>query len=1086
MAISALPEQGQLVEVRNRQWVVAEIERSTLPTSIVRGEGAESQHLMTLTSVEDDALGEELQVIWELEPGAHTRERAVLPAPSGFDAPHRLDAFLDAVRWGSVSSADVRRLQAPFRSGIDIEDYQLDPVARAIQMPRVSLLIADDVGLGKTIEAGLVALELILRHRARKILVVCPAPLQVQWRDQLRDKFGLEFRIVDAELLRGLRRSRGIHANPWTHFPRLIVSIDYLKRDRPFRLIRDVLPKPGEPTYPRRFDLLIVDEAQNIAPSGRGQYAVDSERTRAVQLLAPHFEHRLYLSATPHNGYPESFTALLEMLDSQRFARGIVPNREQLASIMVRRLKSELPPDWNGASRFPSRKLEPIEVNYPEPEREAHALLREYTSLRTQRAAEGDPQERVASEFVLKLLKKRLFSSPAAFLHTIEQHRQTMATGRSASRTLERRPPVSLLRQQLEQAEEEEYADDWAYDEQEEGSVTMATRLFQRLQPDEQSLLDRLHHWAEANASRPDAKATELLRWLEATLRPHGAWNNERAIIFTEYRDTLAWLQQLLATHGLSDDDRLLTMYGGMATDDRERIKAAFQANPKDSKVRILLATDAASEGIDLQNHCHRLIHYEIPWNPNRLEQRNGRIDRHGQRASEVLIYHFVGAGYRARAAGGGLAPGALDGDLEFLMRAAVKVEQIRQDLGKVGPVIAAQVQEAMLGKRRTLDTVASERAAAPAREMLRARQRIDEQVQRLAEQLHESRTELRISPENVLAVVKIALELAGQPPLRETTLPGVWPDPSGLRSNCPVFELPPMKGSWGRCSVGLAHPHTQRLRPITFDDKLASGRDDVVLAHLNHPLVQQSLRLLRAEVWATADAASTTGPAGNGSSVSARAGLHRVTARLIPNSVSDVPLVVAHGRLVIVGGDAHRLHEELIVAGGAIREGRFNRQGVTAIDAALTAARPTDVPATIKSQLADLWPQLQGPLLTALNARMREVAASQEARLAERARKEEADIRALLLELQRSIMAELAPTPGRQLVLEGFGRDELIQHQRDRQELQSRLERIPDEIEQEVAQVRARYADVTPRLFPVAVTFLVPERLAFGARGGR
>jgi ERCC4-related helicase len=1098
VVVSAPPEQGQLVEVRSRQWVVAEIARSTLPTSLARGNGDSPQHLVTLSSVEDDALGEELQVVWELEPGAHARERSALPEPSGFDEPGRLDAFLDAVRWGAVSSADVRRLQAPFRSGIDIEDYQLDPVARAIQMPRVSLLIADDVGLGKTIETGLVALELILRHRARKILVVCPAPLQVQWRDQMRDKFGLELRIVDSALLRELRRTRGIHANPWTHFPRLIVSVDYLKRDRPFRLLRDVLPKPGESTYPRRFDLLIVDEAQNIAPSGRGQYAVDSDRTRAVQAIAPHFEHRLFLSATPHNGYPESFTALLEMLDDQRFARGIVPNRDQLATIMVRRLKSELPPRWDGTPRFPERKLEPIEVAYPEPEREAHALLREYATLRAKRAAEGDAQERVASEFVLKLLKKRLFSSPQAFLRTIEQHRQTMLTGRSASRTLEHRPSVSLLRQQLEQAEEEEYDDDWAYDEQEDDAITVATRLFQPLQADEIALLDHLHRWAEDSVGRPDAKATELLRWLERTLRPDGTWNDERVIIFTEYRDTQAWLQQQLATAGLTLDGRLLTLYGGMETDDRERIKAAFQASPQDSPVRILLATDAASEGIDLQNHCHRLIHYEIPWNPNRLEQRNGRIDRHGQRAADVLVYHFVGAGYRARAGGLGLPAGQLDGDLEFLMRAAEKVEQIRQDLGKVGPVIAQQVEDAMLGRRRSLDTVAAERSAAPAREMLRARHRIDEQVERLRQQLEQSRIDLRRAPENVEAVVQIALDLAGQPPLRQTTLTGVWPDPDRIRTRCPVFELPPLRGSWSRCSEGLAHPHTQKLRPITFDAEIAQGRDDVVLAHLNHPLVQQCLRLLRAEIWSTTDRPASTSVGaplaapslplsaperGSGGEVR----LHRVTARLIPSRLSDVPIVVAHGRLVIVGGDAHRLHEELIAAAGEIREGRLVRLGVGRTRELLDAALPSAAPPRMQSALAGVWPSLRGPLLTALEARMREVATSQERLLADRAAKEEADVRALLEELRRSIAAELAPSPERQLALEGFGRDERLQHQRDRHELQLRLEKIPAEIEQEVAQVRARYADVTPRLFPVAVTFLVPERLAHDMRqGGR
>lgn len=144
----SIPEQGQLVEVRRRQYVVTEVAPGLLPPSPLALSPQTPQHLITLTSIEDDALGEELRVIWELEPGAQIRERSTLPQPTGFDAPQRLDAFLDAVRWGATSSADVRALLAPFRSGIELEDYQLDPLVRAVQMPRVNLLIADDVGLG--------------------------------------------------------------------------------------------------------------------------------------------------------------------------------------------------------------------------------------------------------------------------------------------------------------------------------------------------------------------------------------------------------------------------------------------------------------------------------------------------------------------------------------------------------------------------------------------------------------------------------------------------------------------------------------------------------------------------------------------------------------------------------------------------------------------------------------------------------------------------------------------------------------------------------------------------------------------------
>ena len=194
-----VPEAGQLVSVRQRRYVVREVKPSALPPLQLLGSSPPGppEHLFYFQSI-DDGLGEELAVVWELEPGTQLFERTHLPDPSGgFDEPARLDAFLDAVRWGAVASADVRSMHAPFRAGITVEDYQLDPVARAVDMPRVSLLIADDVGLGKTIEAGLVLQELILRHRGRTALVVCPAGLQLQWRDQMRDKFGLEFREHD-------------------------------------------------------------------------------------------------------------------------------------------------------------------------------------------------------------------------------------------------------------------------------------------------------------------------------------------------------------------------------------------------------------------------------------------------------------------------------------------------------------------------------------------------------------------------------------------------------------------------------------------------------------------------------------------------------------------------------------------------------------------------------------------------------------------------------------------------------------------------------------------------------------------------
>ena len=1047
---STTPEQGQLVQIRSRPWVVNEIKASSLPTPAMELPVARPQTLVTLTSIEDDGLGEELQVVWEIEPGAKVIERVQLPEPTSLDSPAELDAFLDAVRWGAASTADYKNIQSPFRSGVEIEDYQLDPVVRAIQMPRVNLLIADDVGLGKTIEAGMVGLELIIRHRARKILIVCPSSLQIQWRDQMRDKFGLDFRIVDSELMRDLRRKRGIHANPWSHFPRLITSIDFLKRERPMRLFRETLPAPGEPIYPRKYDLLIVDEAHNCAPSGAGRYASDSMRTQALRDLAPHFEHKLFLTATPHNGYRESFSALLELLDNQRFSRGTEPDRKQLEAIMVRRLKSDPAFAFNhlGIRRFPPRILEPIEVPYTDEERDIHAALREYTERRSKRAT--DAAERCATEFVLKTLKKRLFSCPAAFLATLEQHERSLAMARKKTA----KPSFKSLQTEIDRMDEE-YADDGDYDEATADAVDTATRLFAELTSEEDALLKRMKAWAVRACGKRDSKVLELVNWLKANLKPGGKWSKERVIIFTEYRATQNWLQQVLATEGLTDGDRLLTMYGGMDSDKREEVKAAFQTSPDISPVRILLATDAASEGLDFQNFCHRLIHYEIPWNPNRMEQRNGRVDRHGQKNDKVQVYHFVGAGYQDRSKKDFSGPvSEMEADLEFLMRVALKIETIREDLGRVGNVIAEQVNEAMLGRRKTLDTKAAEKEAEPIRKMLKFERDLQKQVQALMEQYRETRRELRLSPENIQQVVSVGLALAGQPALV----------PAKTNDGKPCFTLPPLKGSWSACSEGLEHPHTKEIRPITFDESVSKGRDDAVLVHLNHRLPQMCLRLLRAEVWAE----------------KGRSKLQRVTARVVPNSVLDTPAVVAHARLVLIGGDSYRLHEEVIAAGGYIKDQKWGtRMNVGQVETALGAATSRSPADKVQEKLLALYPSLVEPLAASLEARKKQMVEGLQKKLLDRAEKEAKDIETILLELKKSIEAELKDPEYIQGML--FDDPEKERFERNKDAMRARVKEIPEEIKRETAAIKARFADPQARMFPVAVTFLIPESMAGG-----
>ncbi|EFH80228.1 DISARM system SNF2-like helicase DrmD [Ktedonobacter racemifer] len=1056
----ALPEPGQLVAVRHRRYVVVDVAQNTLPLDILAKNSLTSrQHLVTLSSVEDDALGEELQVIWEVEPGAQPFDGAALPEPTGFDAPERLDTFLNAVRWGAASSADVQAIQAPFRSGIQLEDYQLDPVARAIEMPRVNLLIADDVGLGKTIEAGLVIQELIIRHRARRVLIVCPASLQVQWRDQMRDKFGLEFRIVDSKLVSELRRERGPNVNPWSHFPRLITSIDYLKRERPLRLFSETLPREGESLYPRKYDLLIVDEAHNVAPSGRGKYATDSQKTQALRRIAPHFEHKLFLSATPHNGYRESFSALLELLDNQRFARGVNPNQKQLETIMVRRLKSEMK-DWDGSARFPERKIADIRVSYTQQEREIHRALREYSRHREKQAREkGDNTSLYAVDFVTTLLKKRLFSSPAAFLSTLEKHIESLTTPKRHA-TVTRRPSVGILRSKLEQIEQEHDDEEELYDATAEALEATAP-LFEAPNAQDLAQLEQMRAWAEQASQRSDSKAQELVKWLQEHIKPGGKWSRERVIIFTEYRDTQKWLFELLTREGFTEkgpdgESRTLLLYGGMDTKDREEVKAAFQADPDDASVRILLATDAASEGIDLQNHCSRLIHYEIPWNPNRLEQRNGRVDRHGQRAPQVDIYHFVSSTYQQ--AQSWLEPDQLDADLSFLWTAVKKINQIREDLGSVGPVIASQVEEAMLGRRKELDTRQAE-VNTPSKRLQSFRQRKREEMQQRIHELHQQlldgKRELHMEPRNIQSVVEIALQLAKQPPLQKRQLV----DPHGKRPTIEVYDVPELSGSWARCTEGLEHPHTHQKRPIVFDHALAYGRDDVVLAHLNHRLVTMALRLLRAEIWSGGTQGS----------------LHRVTARTLAPNISNTPIVVAYARLLILGSDSQRLHEELIITGGRIHEGNFEALGEEELSRVLASVQSNPAPENQQRKIQNSWLNLRAPVTQALEQQMRVRTRELRKKLAQRANKEQRDITAILKELQKSILDELRqPEEGpQQLTL--FSSEERQQYDHDLRTLEARAQQIDEEIEEEVKRIQQRYADPQPRLFPVALMFLFP-----------
>ncbi len=407
-----LPEEGVIVRVRSRQYIVEEVVRPRISSE---------QTLLRLACLDDDAQGTQLDILWEKELDAQIVSGANWKniAERGFDPPERFSSYLHALRWNLVTSTNPRLFQSPLRAGIQVQAYQMEPLRKALYLPRVNLFIADDVGLGKTIEAGLILRELIMRQKVRSVVVACPPSVTLQWRDELENRFGLTFVIFDREYVMHRRRERGYGVNPWSTHTRFIVSHALLRDETYAGPLRDWLGdfSPGS--------LFILDEAHNAAPASGARYAIDSHFTRIIRDVAHRFEHRLFLSATPHNGHSNSFAALLEVLDPQRFCRGVpVKGPKLLEQVMVRRLKSDLREIGSG---FPDRKVHQIDIrDLPEaaPELLLSRLLAEYREAKETRLKNAPKLVQTASGLITTSLQKRLLSSVEAFALSLNVHRR--------------------------------------------------------------------------------------------------------------------------------------------------------------------------------------------------------------------------------------------------------------------------------------------------------------------------------------------------------------------------------------------------------------------------------------------------------------------------------------------------------------------------------------------------------------------------------------------------------------------------------------------------------------------------------------
>lgn len=1086
------PEPGELVLVRSRRWLVDDVTPAPAP---------DQSPVVTLACADDDAQGQTVEVYWEYEP-----DRLILEeegwddlASKGFDDPRQFSAFLHTLRWSSVTATDPNLFQAPFRAGIKIDAYQMEPLRKALKLPRVNLFIADDTGLGKTIEAGLIARELLLRKKAKTIVVAAPASVLEQWRGELEERFGLIFEILDRSYLAAVRRERGFGVNPWRTHSRFLIShnllIDPVYADPLREWLGDMLPG----------SLLILDEAHHAAPSSGGRYGIETKFTRAIRDLGPRFEHRLFLSATPHNGHSNSFSTLLELLDPYRFTRGVkVRGKKDLEDVMVRRLKEDIREVQGG---FPKRDVVRIEIGgLPEdaPDLVLSNLLDEYRTLREKRFAETTRRTQAAAGLLVVGLQQRLLSSVEAFARTLKVHRATVerqwekAQTTGATEELAEQE-ASLFTVAPDADDERATLTGEELDAEEAAQLEAVTTALEAASPrdaaaealwrEEQALLDRIQEIAEKARYEPDAKILTLVDWIRENmcpgLPPFGmrvqgaapAWNNRRVLIFTENREgTKRYLKEMLerAIEGTDLAEERIEVIDGLTNGPRRKeIQRRFNADPEKDPLRILIATDAAREGLNFQAHCADLFHFDLPWNPGRIEQRNGRIDRKLQPASEVRCHYFV------------LPQRAEDRVLEVLVR---KTETIRRELGSLSKVIDDDIERRLTGsgiRHRDVEQLAREieqadleaqRKQIAAEEFEAARERQEElvtQIEQCRTLLEKSRAWTGFEEQSFRDALSCSLKLLGAEPLadgHDETGREVWRFPALDRRD----QADP---SWAATLDTLRAPRKRDqkladwrreapIRPAVFEDA-GVLTDDVVHLHLEQRVAQRLLARFRAQGFV----------------------YHDLSRACLAQAADAIPRVVMLGRLSLYGQGAERLHEEIVPLtarwieptqrnGGLKAYGReAEAKTLELLDESLTVGTQREPAETIQRKLLDTAPRDVESLLPQLETRAEELAASAVEKLRQRGEREATQLRDILERQRKRVLEELNryEQNARQLTLD-FDDEEKRQLEADVRSWRIRLEQFERDLAREPDRIRQFYEVKATRIEPVGLVYLWPE----------
>ncbi len=522
-------------------------------------------------------------------------------------------------------------MMAVHTSNVDPLPHQITAVYESM-LPRQPLrfVLADDPGAGKTIMAGLYMRELIMRADSRRILVVAPGSLVEQWRDEMFEKFGLEFRVYSKDL-----DAATATGNPFEDIDHLIVRLDQISRDEVSGTSEG--KEPGltqSKLLEAGWDLVIFDEAHKLAAHFFGSKLVKTARFRFAERLGAHTRHLLLMTATPHNGKEEDFQLFFSLLDSDRFYGKFRDGVHKVdTSDLMRRMVKEEMVKFDGTALFPERRAYTANYKLSDIEVALYEAVTQYVKAEMGKADQLTGTRKGTVGFALTALQRRLASSPEAIFQSLKRRRERLEKRINAERLSHRGQQLLVETVAESEIDVPEDDDDLSADEKEqleESLVDQATasQTIAELEAEVIILQDLERRAKDVVASGQDRKWDELSRILQrADPELHdGEGRLRKLIIFSEHRDTLNYLHVKVGGV-LGSQDAIVTIHGGTHRDERLKVQALFRSDPD---MRVLIATDAAGEGVNLQ--CANLmVNYDLPWNPNRLEQRFGRIHRIGQ-----------------------------------------------------------------------------------------------------------------------------------------------------------------------------------------------------------------------------------------------------------------------------------------------------------------------------------------------------------------------------------------------------------------------------------------------------------------------